>query len=919
MKALEQTNPISLAEAYQDFNRNLWVRQAKVGCTLCLMLVPAGFSLDYFVYPGLFWRILTARLLHDLFLIPFFLVLFTGFGRRHIKFLGSAWVMLPAMVISWMIYQSEGALSPYYAGLNLVMLAACLLVPYTSRQAGVFCACVFLTYAVACGAHFIQHRGASGISIGTLFNNVYFLSLTAIVCVTACHYSSRRRFEDFRLRHELDERNGQLNASYEQLAQMDRLKSAFFANISHELRTPLTLIISPLEEVLRTAAGLPERTRDALSTAKQNALRLLKLISDLLDIVRLEEGRAKLRREPIDLTVFVPAMADSMRHLATVKGLALNVEFEKTPMIVQGDPSGLEKVVLNILTNAIKFTPKDGSISVRMSRSEALAIVEIEDTGIGIPEQSLPHIFDRFHQVDGSSTRKYQGVGIGLALARDLAQQHGGRLAAQSQLGKGTTFRIELPIDTTAKLPVTGTPVAPQADEAIAAAATAPVGGDAAAPVFDPIADIYREANRAVQMPVDGPATSESIGSGEHLVLVVDDEHDMRRFLVDALARDHTIIQAADGLAGLEMARTRKPDLVLLDLMLPGMDGLDVCKALKSDESTKNIKIVLLTARVDEQSKLTALERGADDFLTKPFSTVELQTRLANLLRSAELEEQVRNRNQELETTIKKLQDTEVQLVQSEKMNALGKLSAGLLHEINNPLNFTFMALQMAEQEAGDNSDLQDTLKDIGQGMTRIRGVISDLRTFAYPTKATDREEFSVDEALTSAMRLTAHELGDIPVKREGLDFGKVAAGKTQIIHVFMNLLVNSAQALKTVKGKREQTITVSCKVEGERAQISIQDNGTGVKKDNLPRLFDPFFTTKDVGQGMGLGLSICHTIIKNHGGTIGIESEEGQWARVFFDLPLPSNGFSKSVPPGSDMPSAFKDSSAPTPGSIAA
>src|SRR6185312_16084696 len=194
---------------------------------------------------------------------------------------------------------------------------------------------------------------------------------------------------------------------------------------------------------------------------------------------------------------------------------------------------------------------------------------------------------------------------------------------------------------------------------------------------------------------------------------------------------------------------------VLLDLMLPGMDGLDVCKALKSDPATKNMKIVLLTARVDEQSKLTALERGADDFLTKPFSTVELQTRLSNLLRSAELEEQVRRRNAELETTIKKLQDTEVQLVQSEKMNALGKLSAGLLHEINNPLNFTFMALQMAEQEAGENADLKDTLKDIGQGMTRIRGVISDLRTFAYPTSANDREEFNLEEVLTSAMRLT--------------------------------------------------------------------------------------------------------------------------------------------------------------------
>jgi two-component system sensor histidine kinase PhcS len=275
--------------------------------------------------------------------------------------------------------------------------------------------------------------------------------------------------------------------------------------------------------------------------------------------------------------------------------------------------------------------------------------------------------------------------------------------------------------------------------------------------------------------------------------------------------------------------------------------------------------------------------------------------------------------NKELASTLKKLQETEVQLVQSEKMNALGKLSAGLLHEINNPLNFTFMALQMAEQEAGENEDLKDTLKDIGQGMTRIRGVISDLRTFAYPTKADAREEFKLDDALTNAIRLTTHELGDIPVNNEGLDFGTVIGGKTQIIHVFMNLLVNSAQALKSIKEQRKPVITVSAKVSGERAQISVQDNGTGVKKDHLPRLLDPFFTTKDVGQGMGLGLSICHTIIKNHGGQINIESEEGQWTRVTFDLPLASSGFSKSLADEANATSAFKDSSPQTSGSIAA
>ncbi|HSZ54679.1 MAG TPA: ATP-binding protein [Tepidisphaeraceae bacterium] len=275
--------------------------------------------------------------------------------------------------------------------------------------------------------------------------------------------------------------------------------------------------------------------------------------------------------------------------------------------------------------------------------------------------------------------------------------------------------------------------------------------------------------------------------------------------------------------------------------------------------------------------------------------------------------------NKELASTLKKLKETEVQLVQSEKMNALGKLSAGLLHEINNPLNFTFMALQMAEQEADGNESLQDTLKDIGQGMTRVRGVISDLRTFAYPTSDSDREEFDIEDALTTALRLTAHELSGIKIDQAGVKHTRVSAGKTQVIHLFMNLLVNSAQASNKVKAQREPKIVIACRENGERVEVSLTDNGTGVKKEFLPRLFDPFFTTKDVGQGMGWGLSICHTIVKNHGGQIAIQSEEGQWTTVTFDLPAVTAAAFKTNPTAGGTSSAFKDTEEVAPGSIAA
>ncbi|HEY2588237.1 MAG TPA: HAMP domain-containing sensor histidine kinase, partial [Tepidisphaeraceae bacterium] len=198
---------------------------------------------------------------------------------------------------------------------------------------------------------------------------------------------------------------------------------------------------------------------------------------------------------------------------------------------------------------------------------------------------------------------------------------------------------------------------------------------------------------------------------------------------------------------------------------------------------------------------------------------------------------------------------------------------------------------------------LQDTLKDIGQGMTRIRGVISDLRAFAHPTNGTERETFSIDEALTSAARLCAHELGDIPVVRKSTEGAKAIGSKTQIVHVFMNLLVNAAHATRKKKVISPQ-ITVSCEPIDGRLKVGVLDNGTGVKQEHLPRLLEPFFTTKDVGQGMGLGLSICHTIIKNQGGNIEITTQEGEWTQVSFDLSLEPT---KTMPVGDATP-AFKE-----------
>ena len=863
MPADDITQSPEFIRAYREADRALRVRYSKVGSLLSLVLVPAGSSLELFVYPHLFWSILRIRLLCDALTAPAFALHFTRFGRRHIRLLSIFWVVLVQLAIAWMIYLSEGAMSPYYAGLNLVLVCVAVVLPFTPSEALGICAVTIVAYLMAC--HF--HRAPS-VDMGILYNNLYFLVTTSAVCVVGSHLTTRARLEDFRLRYELGIRNRELGDSYEKLAELDRLKSEFFANVSHELRTPLTLIFSPIDDLLRGNQQLPDSVRWPLTIARQNALRLLKLINELLEVIRLEGDEGDITTELMDLSPFLPAMVDSVRHLAEAKGLAMEAVGQESPLTVRADPWYMEKVVLNLLTNAVKFTPPGGRITTRWRHEGELAVVEVTATGQGIAPKDLPFIFDRFRQVDGSTTRRHRGLGIGLALAREITNKHGGSLSAKSTVGEGTTLRIELPL-------------AEESSRGAAAGPTAPAGeGDA-------MAQAYRAADRYVALSdVEPVGADPEAAPGDRTILVVDDEPDMRRFLVDLLSRDYRVIQAADGEAALASARQHSPQLMLLDLMMPGIDGLNVCKTIKEDPQTDRIKVVLLTARADERAKITALEHGADDFLLKPFSSMEVRTRIANLLRAAELEEDLRRRNVELEDALSRLKQTEAQLVQSEKMRALGTLSAGLLHEINNPLNFTLTAVQVAREMCPEElADVREALDDMEGGMGRIRDIVSDLRTFAYPATESDSSVFRLAEALDSAVRLVAHELDGQLLVRDLPAELHVRGSKTQIVHLLVNLLMNASEALRAGPPDRQPEIRVrACERDGW-THVSVRDNGSGVLPEDLDKVFDPFFTTRSVGEGLGLGLSICHAIVENHGGRISIRSQYGEWTEVSFTL----------------------------------
>jgi C4-dicarboxylate-specific signal transduction histidine kinase len=329
--------------------------------------------------------------------------------------------------------------------------------------------------------------------------------------------------------------------------------------------------------------------------------------------------------------------------------------------------------------------------------------------------------------------------------------------------------------------------------------------------------------------------------------------------------------------------------------MMPEKDGLQACKEIREHTPTQSIPIVLLTARADEETKLAALQAGASDFLAKPFSTTELHVRIKNLVESHEYQNKLSKQNLVLESTIEQLKETEMQLVQSEKLASLGRMSAGIIHEINNPLNFATTGLFTLRNKAKyvapeQKEEYADILKDVEEGIMRVKNIVTDLRMFTHPDTE-QRDQVEVAEIVSSALRFLSNEWKDlVEVKQTIPEHQTIWANKSKLIHVLVNLLQNSLDAMKQKNYANEKaTIWIEGRVEDNRSLLSVRDNGTGIDSRHLDKIFDPFYTTKDVGEGMGLGLSICYRVVQEYDGRISVKTEPGRFSE--FTLEFPAKG----------------------------
>jgi signal transduction histidine kinase len=432
----------------------------------------------------------------------------------------------------------------------------------------------------------------------------------------------------------------------EGLAELDRAKTAFFSNVSHELRTPLTLILGPIEDAL-TSRTPP--SAESMEMLHRNALRLLKLVNGLLDFVRIEVGRLRATYEPTDLALLTAQFGSVFRSAVERAGLRLVVDCPPLPEPVYVDRDMWEKIVLNLLSNAFKST-FEGEIRVTLRAHDGMAQLSIADTGTGIHQEELPHLFQRFRRIDGARRRSHEGSGIGLALVQELVEMHGGSIRVESKMGAGTVFTVSLPFGQAhlTRGRVMGDEVSPITRQ-----------GASMAYVQEALGWLPGRRDRLkgeVTTGGDGPQSADSAtpASGQSTILVVDDNADMRDYVQDLLGWRFHVVLAENGKLALAETARHRPDLILTDVMMPEMDGFALLAALRRDPATRGIPVIVLSARAGEEARIEGIDAGADDYLTKPFSARELVARVEAQLKMVRMRKEAVEQEAALKGEIQK-------------------------------------------------------------------------------------------------------------------------------------------------------------------------------------------------------------------------------------------------------------------------
>jgi len=766
----------------------------------------------------------------------------------------------------------------------------------------------FGVFIAACGAtHFME--------IWTLWSPVYWLSgsvkvvtagasvVTALVLpplvpaalgtIRAARVSERRK-EELEVAHaKLADTHAELEQLYERLKEADEAKTRFFANVSHELRTPLTLILGPVERLL-AEEGLGDPQRAQLRTVDRNARLMLHHVNDLLALQKLGASAVELRYGRVDLAALTRIWASHFDSVSAESETVLECEIPDH-LEAELDQEMIGRVVFNLLGNAFKFTPRGGRIrlSVGVADTPDQVVIQIEDSGPGIASEDRTRVFEAFRQADDGMSRRHEGTGLGLAIVHELVALHGGRARVDDSVLGGAHFIVTL-----RRRAPEGAEVVDGTDPAAVAKRTVAFDGyDILAPTPGMAEVGSREDGPLIR---GGGPRAGSTGAGEPpLVLVVEDNAEMREFIRSALADDFRVATASEGSEGLRLAAELVPDVILSDIMMPGLSGDEMLRGIRRIPDLAAVPVVLLSARADDRLRVRLLGEGAQDYLTKPFATSELRVRVRNWASSKragdvlreeletsrgdveELARDLANRSRDLDAA---LAAARVALARAEQASrAKSDFLSVMSHELRTPLNAVLGYADLLELDR-DNplTDRQlERLHRIRQSSGALIRMIDEVLLYTRAqagVEAPDRARFDLAALLgevVDAFRPASAEKGvslELRTPSDGLEM----VGDQAWVRLATTALVENA-----VKFTDSGAIQVSAMVDGACATVRVRDTGPGIAAVHRERIFEPFWqvdasTTRTAG-GTGLGLALARQIAAMLDGTIDVRSVPGE------------------------------------------
>jgi len=779
----------------------------------------------------------------------------------------SVWgAYISTLAITIMTIFLGGFQSNYYVGIVFVLFVTGLFLPWSVLVTIVNGLLTLFSY-LAVNVFFTPPHSVKFIDAAPPF---FFLGGSIFLTAFANYSKERTRRRDLLMRMQIEKAN-------EDLKELDNAKMRFFSNVSHELRSPLTLILGPLETLLKGQQDHQD-TRPLLQAMEGNARRLLRQVNTLLDFAKVDAGMLECKYEFDNIGRIVQGLATAARpHLANRK-IDLILEGVETIPDTTFDPDKVETMAANLLSNAIKFTPDGGRITVRTAEEGEAIWFEVEDTGIGIPEDKLAAVFERFVQVDDKHNRRQEGTGLGLAMVKQLVKLHTGKVTVRSTPGQGTTFRVELPKGADSRALERRRAVGRRHEDQISHARTMALITAAADEKSETkketlLADVLRSRfgdNRDIVDRVRNSAPPDAAK-----VLIVEDNPDLRLFIATNLADDYRVEMAKDGIEGLELAKRWVPDLIVSDIMMPRMDGYELTRQVRSDPSLSHVPVILATAKSGGDAVAEGLEVGANDYLAKPFEIRELKARVSAQLRTRRLERNLGERES--------------------RLAAIGQMTSAIVHDLKNPLSSIIGFAELTKQDvlAGKRSEMVTRdLEPVISEANRLSHMIAEVLDFARGSASelnlmpTELSVYLETVCLPMKQKLAAMGI-ELILRHESGAGLTVNIDNDRMLRVIENLIRNAQEAIWSGgQEPRGKHIWITTRLDERSVCMRIADDGPGISPEMISTLFDAFATGKK-RSGTGLGLATVRNLVIAHGGGITVEAKGAEGGAAFL-LELP-------------------------------